>query len=296
MRQTEMGVELACPHCRGDIVLDDREASCRDCEREFPRTPDGQFDFRLQDTETRSIAMEIGEYSSFEDIDLKPLQGQNPDTDTDTTELPRRMSPELFSHVPPSDGGTEYVLDLGCGSDTARTAVERKGYDWVGVDIEGEEPSFLADAHSLPFERNTFSAAISLKVLEHLQYPLLALSEVDRVTKPSGVFCGNVAFVEPYHGNSVFHHSPLGILSGLRTAGFDVERIGPAGNGFLHTGARLYPFLPHFLGYVVLSVPYLLHRFWYLVGRTLVRHDKTTEEFRRVRFAREFEFVAVPDG
>jgi SAM-dependent methyltransferase len=240
------------------------------------------------------VEVEVGDYEQFSDTGVAPLQ---PHQDTaGVGSLPERISPELYSYLPRSENNDEWILDLGCGSDTLQSAVERKGYEWMGVDITGEKALLLGDAHALPFQDNTFEGTISLRVIEHLQHPLIALSEIERVTKPDGVFLGNVAFLEPYHGNSYLHHSVTGISSHLKTAGFSVDQLGSRGHGFLHIGVRLYPLLPHTLGNLLLLVPYLLHRLWYLVGDRLVHDEKTTEEFRRNRFAKGIEFVAKIDG
>ena len=294
MAISEIQEELVCPHCNGELYINSNKASCCDCERDFPRTKSGQIDFRLQNMEMRTMQVEIGNYNTYKDANFE--RTGNKRANVNEVDLPQRMSPKLFSHIPVSGDENDLVLDLGCGSDTIQFAVEQKGYNWIGVDIEGEEADILADAHSLPFKSNTFSVSVSLRVLEHLQYPLLALFEVKRVTKPNGLFCGNVAFIEPYHGNSVFHHSPTGVLSSLETAGFNVKQISPDGNGFLHIGVRMYPILPDFLSRAILFFPYLLHRLWYFTGQKLLGNKKSTEEYRQVRFARGFEFVAVPNS
>jgi SAM-dependent methyltransferase len=282
---------VVCPHCLDELLVETTGAVCEGCEREFPRTDSGQLDLRLQDEKERTVSIEVGDYETLEGVDLSALRKQR--DDPDVGDLPDRMSPELFSYLPGAGDDDERILDLGCGEDTLQTSVEAKGYSWVGIDISGEEAVLLADAHALPFRSDTFAGTISLKVLEHLEYPIVALSEVARVTRPGGRFLGNVAFVEPYHGNSVLHHSPTGILSRLDTAGLDVERIAPSGHGVLHTGVRMYPYLPRLLGYATLSGPYLLHRLWYAAGRRFVQSEKTTDEYRRTRFAQEFEFVAA---
>lgn len=290
MEDNSIKEDLICPHCQSEVIIDDSKAKCRQCSRSYPQTKNGQFDMRLQDEEVRNIEVQIGGSVTLEGADVKPLDGRQ--IDTKVSDIPKRISPELFSYVPKSDDDGEYILDLGCGSDTLESAVEKRGYGWVGIDIEGSESTILADAHSLPFKSNTFSGTISLKVLEHLQHPIHAVSEVARVTKPGGFFIGNVAFVEPFHENSYYHHSPVATLSTLETSGLIVQEVGPSGHGFLHIGERLYPFAPKSIPRRMLLPFVWLQQFWYFIGRNMVHHEKATDEFRKVRFAQEFEFVA----
>lgn len=294
-RAAVTGAGLACPHCRAALAVREDGAACRRCGREYPRRDDGRLDLRLREVERATVALRLGDYVAADDVDGEPLPGRDSVVDPGT--LPERLSPELFSYLPAPDRERAPVLDLGCGTDTARAAVEAAGYRWVGVDVAGDGADYLADAHALPFADDTFAATISLKVLEHLQHPIVALSEVARVTRPGGTVLGNVAFGEPFHGNSYLHHSPAGTVAALRSAGLEVVAVGPRGHAFLHTGLRLYPYLPRSLGYLLLGAPYLLHRLWYRAGTLLLGHEKTTERHRRLRFAREVEFVArVPEG
>jgi ubiquinone/menaquinone biosynthesis C-methylase UbiE len=50
---------------------------------------------------------------------------------------------------------------------------------------------------SLPFEDNSFDVVVMAEVLEHLPYPKITLSEVNRILKPNGKFIGNLPLA--YH-------------------------------------------------------------------------------------------------
>lgn len=117
-------------------------------------------------------------------------------------------------------------MDLGCGPGDARPALESMGFGWVGVDLPPARPTFLADAHSLPFLDGSFSAVFSLAVLEHLHSPFVALKEVHRILAGGAPFVGVAAFGEPFHA-SFFHLSPWGLVSLLQASGFKVTRIWP---------------------------------------------------------------------
>jgi SAM-dependent methyltransferase len=116
------------------------------------------------------------------------------------------------------------ALDLGCGQGENLPVFQALGYDYVGIDVKGPGPTLLADGHALPFKDASFDVVFSMAVLEHVQNPFLALSEVFRVLKPGGAFLGVAAFGEPFHA-SYFHASPWGIASLLHASGFRLHRL-----------------------------------------------------------------------
>jgi SAM-dependent methyltransferase len=89
----------------------------------------------------------------------------------------------------------------------------------------------LCDAHFLPFADRTFDLVYSAAVTEHLACPYLVAQEVSRSLKPGGFYLGNVAFLEPWHDDSFFHMSPLGVFELLTQADFDIMYIWP-GQGY----------------------------------------------------------------
>jgi len=113
------------------------------------------------------------------------------------------------------------VLNYGCGDGGDRLWLESKGYDVTAFDIyPGDYTDFVCDGHELPFADHSFDSVVSLAVFEHLYDPHRAAHEMFRVLRDGGVACGAVAFLEPYHAESMFHMSPLGIREVLSAAGF----------------------------------------------------------------------------
>ena len=117
------------------------------------------------------------------------------------------------------------ALDLGCGNGLQRGVLQELGYVYYGVDFASTIADDLVDAHALPYCDNLFDVVLSIAVLEHLAQPFKALDEVYRVLKPSRLFIGTVAFLEPFHDNSFFHFSHLGLWAALQLTGFAVETI-----------------------------------------------------------------------
>lgn len=119
-------------------------------------------------------------------------------TGVDAIEAVKRRSYDLLD----LDTGAR-VLDVGCGTGEDVVAVaDRVGEsgEVVGVDASEEmvatarerhaaeeRTSFrVADAEALPFDDGAFDAARADRVLQHLEHPERALSELRRVTRPDG--------------------------------------------------------------------------------------------------------------
>ena len=117
----------------------------------------------------------------------------------------KRRTVELLD---PQAGGRYLALGCGTGSD-ALTVAERFGVTVVGVDTSsvmidearrrGVAESFVADAHALPFEPDTFDGGWADRTFQHLVEPGTALAEMVRVTKPGG----NVVVVDPDYETQV---------------------------------------------------------------------------------------------
>lgn len=94
-----------------------------------------------------------------------------------------------------------HILDAGCG-DGGLYEVVHKDSKYTGIDISPTQLQAFreqlkrekvkrmqlikGDICKLPFENNTFDAAVACDVLEHVLDPKLAISELQRVVKKNG--------------------------------------------------------------------------------------------------------------
>jgi ubiquinone/menaquinone biosynthesis C-methylase UbiE len=80
------------------------------------------------------------------------------------------------------------ILDVGCGTNPEGTTnldyyTGQTPHHKGSIDPD-KIPNFVpGDAHNLPFEKNTFDLVLCNNVLEHLENPLKALTEMRRVGK-----------------------------------------------------------------------------------------------------------------
>jgi len=133
------------------------------------------------------------------------------------------------------------VLEPGCGGGQMRSYLESKFFRYVGIDMSktrvDEElqrhggPDLICDAHFLPFMDQAFDVVYTSALTQHVACPYLLAQEIARVLKPGGYYFGNVSFLEPWHDDSFFHMSPLGVFETLTQAHFDIVHIWP-GRGY----------------------------------------------------------------
>lgn len=147
-----------------------------------------------------------------------------------------RLLPWLLSHA----GLGDQVLEIGAGAGAATAELRKRAQYVVSLEYDYQFAAKLAqkngnsagivqgDAASLPFANRTFSSAIAILVLHHLQSSELqdrSFAEVNRVLQPGGRF---FAFEIPdgwfnrvVHTNSTFVPvRPDALAARLSTAGF----------------------------------------------------------------------------
>ena len=121
------------------------------------------------------------------------------------------------------------VMDLGCGDQFLREAIEIRGGAYIGLDVE--DLDFEKD--DFPIKADSIDVAISLSVIEHLYDPGVFLGEIKRVLKKSGVVwletpdikaCGIDFWNDPTH---IHPYTKLSLKMALKMNGFSVILISP---------------------------------------------------------------------
>ncbi|MFN0159274.1 MAG: class I SAM-dependent methyltransferase [Bacteroidota bacterium] len=244
---------FCCPYCHGTI----HSSICASCGQVFKST-NGQMDFRLDREWKYMVPVTInGEIQ-------KPRLGYlapNPEKEVIyQSDKDFGVNPTLAGYFPKGNGRN--ALSLGCGGATERKAIEQAGWRYYGVDWEptakGADIAY-ADAHALPFVNESFGLVYSRAVLEHIQHPYVFAMEAFRVLERGGTFVGSVAFLEPHHGGSFYHHSHLGIINTLQTAGFDVQIVAPQDHWNVITAQMKMGFFPWISKYLFYPVAWLLN-------------------------------------
>ena len=89
------------------------------------------------------------------------------------------------------------------------------GENWESVDLydESEYIDYNYDIHDLKFKNNTFDIIVCNAILEHVENPIKAVSELYRVLKENGEIWIEIPFNQPYHPspNDYWRFSPEGI-------------------------------------------------------------------------------------
>jgi len=270
--------------------------ACSRCQTRYPRATGGVPDLRLQAARRVRIAFDVGTAPpSVEGLDLTPLQRcPAPQVDFRGCPLPYHMSEELRSYLPAPRGPGSLALDLGCGDAIHREMLRYAGFEYLGMDVDPGGATVLGDAHALPLKARSMELVLSVAVLEHLRFPAVAMREVRRVLEPGGWFIGTVAFLEPFHQESYYHHTHLGLLSTLQHGGLEVHRLAPSRSWNVFAAqARMAPRppgMPAALARWSNAVPSAVSDGWFRVARAAGRGQGEAHWLRSVTGA--FSYVA----
>lgn len=294
---------LRCPFCLG--VLQDRGIlpECQKCGEKYDFFENNQLDLRLK--KKKIYPMEFGIDSFFDssyDLNLNDIYwtipfsvNNSPEVNFDGIKIPIRLNFFQLSHFPQAKEKGSLMLDLGCGEGIHREVCEHAGFEYVGLDLRCEKAQLRGDAHALPFADNCFEFILSIATLEHLRNPFIAIKEVHRVLKPGGRVLGTVAFLEPFHELSYYHHSHRGLYYLLKDAGLNIKIIGPNEDWPVLRALSemiLFPKLPKVISHALMTPIQILHRLWWKVGSKIVKSETAQESFRLIATAGSFTFVA----
>ena len=133
------------------------------------------------------------------------------------------------------------LLNCGSGDGGDRRWLEENGFSVTAFDVYPSPlTDCVCDGHELPFADEQFDVVTSIAVFEHLYDPFQAAREIFRVLKKGGALVASSAFLEPYHSESYFHMSHLGVREVLHRAGFVEILIRPGWSGLEALHSRFW--------------------------------------------------------
>ncbi len=93
-------------------------------------------------------------------------------------------------------------LDIGAGTAKYKEIIERKVNSYKTSDVkEGQSVDYVEDAKKLSFKDESFDTIFCFQVLEHLDVPREAVSEIYRTLRSNGICIATVPFLVPSHGD-----------------------------------------------------------------------------------------------
>jgi 2-polyprenyl-3-methyl-5-hydroxy-6-metoxy-1,4-benzoquinol methylase len=133
------------------------------------------------------------------------------------------------------NAGARCILDIGCGVGNLVCYLETKGYDVHGITINPQEVK-SADHKNIrlfdiqrelgesDFVEEQFDAVLSFDCFEHLENPLTALKNVNKLLKNDGIF---ISYIPPSRWTECDYHIVVYNRRQYRwllnLAGFDLE-------------------------------------------------------------------------
>lgn len=137
------------------------------------------------------------------------------------------------------------ILDVGAGVCQYRNLIAANNR-YESCDLENgfhlnQKHDFLASVYEIPRDVRHYDGVLMLQVLEHLEFPVKGLVEVNRILKDGGFLFLSVPqaagdHFEPYH---FFNFTQFGLRSVLSQAGFEIIQHHRLAGIFTYTGNRL---------------------------------------------------------
>lgn len=162
--------------------------------------------------------------------------------DHNSSKSVRRAIAKTLAEMGPDD----YGLNLGAGGTRIHPRMRNMDiFEADNIDIVGR-------AESIPLENNSLRVVVTQEVLEHVEHPFVAVSEIYRVLVPGGALYCQLPFIIGYHPGPTdfWRFTKEGIASMLTSAGFAIEEQGIS----VGSGSGLYRILVEFAS-VLFSIP-----------------------------------------
>jgi SAM-dependent methyltransferase len=110
-----------------------------------------------------------------------------------------------FASLLREGGSPAHVLVLGCGTlgEGMDVLLAEKNIELVETDVAwSDRTALICDAHSIPFQDETFDGVIVQAVLEHVVDPYVCAAEIWRVLKKNALVYAETPFMQQVHGGA----------------------------------------------------------------------------------------------
>lgn len=137
------------------------------------------------------------------------------------------------------------ILDVGAGEcQYAYLFTEKNKYETCDLENgfhPGIKHDIISTCYDIPRKNSYYDIVLMLQVLEHLEFPVDALKEINRILKDDGLLFLSVPqaagdHFEPHH---YFNYTQYGLNSVLKQAGFDVIKLDRLEGIFVYVGNRI---------------------------------------------------------
>lgn len=125
----------------------------------------------------------------------------------------------------------DIILDLGAGICVYKDFFTKGTYEACDMRLYNDNISFTCDATNIPKEDKRYSKIFCTQVLEHVNDPFAALSEMHRVLKDDGVLYLSTNMATEHHDlpHDYFRYTRYGLSRLAEVSNFEVVSITPQG-------------------------------------------------------------------
>ena len=169
----ELLSRLRCPRSHGPLRLDGDSLVSEDGAHRYP-IEDGVPDLQVA---PERMQLDLPWYEPWDELDALAFEFPDP---LPAPDLPYHLD-RHHARIPGEDGAGRWILEVGCGERQCEPYFNRRGFRYVGTDVDhrGPGPHLKADAHNLPFTDGSMDFYCSFAVYEHLAAPLVAAVEAE---------------------------------------------------------------------------------------------------------------------
>lgn len=161
--------------------------------------------------------------------------------------------------------GSMRALDAGAGPQDKKHFVVEKNYYYESSDFEDifdhnslAKQTYICSVESMPIGSDTYDLVLSIQVLEHLQNPEKAISEMSRVLKSGGMLFLSTNFLYPRHGSphDYFRFTCDGLKTICNKHGLKIISIEPHGGFPAMCAQFMYELPTYFRNWILFGTTY----------------------------------------